>query len=215
MDSFGDDKISRLLRLKRYEQPPPGYFKNFLYEFHHRRQRDHLQHAPLSSVCIDGARDFVFRHNVRPLACYSAGMAIALGCAAVILITLYQQPNTTQLAVQGSPVPNAPPNTEKQLDFALPVFDATLDMQPVSESGNVWVVPVDSFRSNQFAPLNLEWDSDDEFSPATKFERRSQASSCVYEASLRVISSSFACMALRSARSSGVGNITCTATSGV
>ena len=53
------------------------------------------------------------------------------------------------------------------------------------------------------------------FSPATKFERRSQASSCVYEASLRVISSSFACMALRSARSSGVGNITCTATSGV
>jgi len=165
MDSFGDDKISRLLRLKRYEQPPPGYFKNFLYEFHHRRQRDHLQHAPLSSVCIDGARDFVFRHNVRPLACYSAGMAIALGCAAVILITLYQQPNTTQLAVQGSPVPNAPPNTEKQLDFALPVFDATLDMQPVSESGNVWVVPVDSFRSNQFAPLNLEWDSDDDSVP--------------------------------------------------
>ena len=165
MDSFGDDKISRLLRLKRYEQPPPGYFKNFLYEFHHRRQRDHLQHAPLSSVCIDGARDFVFRHNVRPLACYSAGMAIALGCAAVILITLYQQPNTTQLAVQGSPVPNAPPNTEKQLDFALLVFDATLDMQPVSESGNVWVVPVDSFRSNQFAPLNLEWDSDDDSVP--------------------------------------------------
>ena len=210
MDSFGDDKISRLLRLKRYEQPPPGYFKNFLYDFHHRRQRDHLQHAPLSSVCIDGARDFVFRHNVRPLACYSAGMAIALGCAAVILITLYQQPNTTQLAVQGSPVPNAPPNTEKQLDFALPVFDATLDMQPVSESGNVWVVPVDSFRSAQ-PRMGLGR----RFSPATKFERRSQASSCVYEASLRVISSSFACMALRSARSSGVGNITCTATSGV
>src|SRR6058998_559812 len=65
----------------------------------------------------------------------------------------------------GSPVPNAPPNTEKQLDFALPVFDATLDMQPVSESGNVWVVPVDSFRSNQFAPLNLEWDSDDDSVP--------------------------------------------------
>jgi hypothetical protein len=38
MDPRGDE-IGRLLRLKRYEQPPPGYFENFLREFR-RRQRD-------------------------------------------------------------------------------------------------------------------------------------------------------------------------------
>ena len=30
MDPFGNDEIARLLRLKRYEQPPPAYFENFL-----------------------------------------------------------------------------------------------------------------------------------------------------------------------------------------
>ena len=39
MDEFNDNEIGKLLRLKRYEQPPPGYFENFLHEFH-RRQRD-------------------------------------------------------------------------------------------------------------------------------------------------------------------------------
>ena len=41
MDEFNDNEITKLLRLKRYEQPPPRYFENFLHEFH-RRQRDEL-----------------------------------------------------------------------------------------------------------------------------------------------------------------------------
>ncbi len=44
MDLCGDDEIRRLLRLKRYEQPPPGYFENFLHEFR-RRQRERLVQA--------------------------------------------------------------------------------------------------------------------------------------------------------------------------
>jgi hypothetical protein len=39
MDPFGDDDISQLLRLKRYEPPPASYYENFLSEFR-RRQRD-------------------------------------------------------------------------------------------------------------------------------------------------------------------------------
>src|SRR2546430_1741332 len=103
-DRPGDDKIARLLRLKRYEQPPPGYFENFLHEFH-RRQRDELLHEPLWSICVDRARDFVFRYNLRPLAGYSAAIVAVIVCAAAISITNYHQPDTTQLAVQGSPVP--------------------------------------------------------------------------------------------------------------
>jgi hypothetical protein len=29
MDEFDDNEIGRLLRLKKYEQPPPGYFEEF------------------------------------------------------------------------------------------------------------------------------------------------------------------------------------------
>src|SRR4030095_13844673 len=49
MDNFDDNEIGKLLRLKKYEQPPPGYFENFLHEFH-RRQRDELLRQPVWSV---------------------------------------------------------------------------------------------------------------------------------------------------------------------
>jgi hypothetical protein len=46
MDPFGNDEIARLLRLKRYEQPPASYYENFLSEFR-RRQRDELLRQPV------------------------------------------------------------------------------------------------------------------------------------------------------------------------
>ena len=94
MDPFANDEIARLLRLKRYEQPPASYYENFLSEFR-RRQRDELRHQPLWSICIERAQEFAFRHNVRPLAAYPAGIAAVVACVAVISITIYQQPDTT------------------------------------------------------------------------------------------------------------------------
>ena len=60
MDEFDDREIARLLRLKRYEQPPPGYFENFLHEFH-RRQRDELLRQPLWRICLERAHTFMLR----------------------------------------------------------------------------------------------------------------------------------------------------------
>ena len=57
MDPFGDDHIAWLLRLKRYEQPPPGYLENFLHEFR-RRQRDELVRQPLWRICFERAEAF-------------------------------------------------------------------------------------------------------------------------------------------------------------
>jgi hypothetical protein len=73
MDEFNDNEISKLLRLKRYEQPPPGYFENFLHEFH-RRQRDELLRQPLWRVCIDRARNFALSFNLSTLTSYPSGI---------------------------------------------------------------------------------------------------------------------------------------------
>ncbi len=104
MDPFGNDEIARLLRLKRYEQPPPAYFENFLSEFR-RRQRDELLRQPPWRIYFERAQDFAVQCNVRSLASYAAGIAAVMACAAVISITIYQQPETTQVTLQSSPVP--------------------------------------------------------------------------------------------------------------
>ena len=160
MDFSGGDEIARLLRLKRYERPPQGYFENFLHEFH-RRQRDELLRQPIWSVCTDRVRDFIFRHNVRPLAYYPVGVAAMVTCVAVISIWIYQQPDTTQLAVQSSPIPSAPANTDEVFEAAPPAFTTSSDMQPAlpPRSRHVRMLPVDLPRSDPFVPLNLEWES--------------------------------------------------------
>src|ERR1700686_533133 len=83
MDEFNDNKIAKLLPPKRYEQPPTGYFENFIHEFH-RRQRDELLREPLWRICIDRARDFVFSFNLSTLTSYPAAVTAVLVCAAVI-----------------------------------------------------------------------------------------------------------------------------------
>src|SRR4029434_7534086 len=100
MDPLGDDQISRLLRLKRYEKPPPDYFENFLHEFHRRqRERDELFRQPLWRICVECAEDFARRLNIRSLA--PAGITVLVASAAFFSVRLYQQPDTTQVAVQG------------------------------------------------------------------------------------------------------------------
>ena len=97
MDEFDDREIATLLRLKRHEQPPPGYFEDFLHEFH-RRQRDELLRQPLWRICLDRANEFMFRLNLSRLTSYPAAVAAVLVCAAVISIRVYQEPQTANVA---------------------------------------------------------------------------------------------------------------------
>jgi len=167
MDPIGEENIARLLRLKRYEQPPPGYFENFLHEFRRRRKREELLREPLWSICVDRVRDFVFRHNVRTLVGYSAGLAVAAACVVVIAITILQQPSITQLALQTSSVPTTPPIMTKGFDLAASVFAPTFDIRPILVPGtrHVPVLLAHSLRSDDFVPLELEWDLVDDESP--------------------------------------------------
>ena len=164
MDPFDDDDIAQLLRLKRYEQPPPDYFENFLHEFH-RRQRDELFRQPLWRSCFERVEGFALWINIRSLA--PAGIAVLVASVSVFSIRLYQQPGTTQLAVQGSPIPSKASNAEKELDFAPPEFTSAFDTQPavLSNSKDIRMLPVlpaDPLPSDEFVPLNLEWESLDD-----------------------------------------------------
>lgn len=80
--------ISKLLRLKRYEQPPPGYFEDFLHEFQ-RRQRAELLRRPAWEVLWDRLLSVAPTFRV-PQFAYATIVAVAIG-AAVLIVN--QQPS--------------------------------------------------------------------------------------------------------------------------
>ncbi|PYJ43536.1 MAG: hypothetical protein DME86_02700 [Verrucomicrobia bacterium] len=131
MDEFNDDEIGRLLRLKKFEQPLPGYFENFLHEFH-RRQRDELLRQPLWKIAVERAQDFMLRLNVARLASYPVAAAAVLVCAAVLSLKIYQTPQAPSVAQIQSTVPvQSDWNLASQVSGVMatqprPVFNANL-----------------------------------------------------------------------------------------
>ena len=105
MDHFEENELSneigQLLRLKKFEQPPPGYFEDFLHEFH-RRQRDELLREPLWSVIWQRLSRSFFQFNIPSLTSYPAALAAVLVCAAVLSLKVYQTPSRTDLGMAGS-----------------------------------------------------------------------------------------------------------------
>jgi hypothetical protein len=132
MSEFDDNEIATLLRLKRHEQPPPGYFENFLHEFH-RRQRDELLRQPLWRICLERSHDFLFRLNVTSLTSYPAAVAAVLVCAAVISLKIYQGPETV-VAVQSRPALSATADAEGQWTLSSPVATRVFSTQPLRKS---------------------------------------------------------------------------------
>lgn len=133
MDEFNDNEIGKLLRLKRYEQPPPGYFDNFLHEFH-RRQRDEMLREPLWRICLQRAQDFMFRLNVPALTSYPVAAAALFVCAVIVSLKIYQGPETpTNVAVQNRPAFSAPASVEGEWTLASPVA-TRVTAQPIRKA---------------------------------------------------------------------------------
>src|SRR4051812_30790039 len=119
MHESDDHDITTLLRLKKYEQPPPGYFDNFLHEFH-RRQRDELLRQPLWRICLERAHDFMFKLNVPSLTSFPAAATAILVFAAVISFKVYQAPTQAHFA-ESRPALSVSPSSDSELTLASPV----------------------------------------------------------------------------------------------
>jgi hypothetical protein len=133
MHESDDHDIATLLRLKKFEQPPPGYFDNFLHEFH-RRQRDELLRQPLWRICLERAHDFMFKLNVPSLTSYPAAATALLIFAAVISFKVYQTPERTNLA-GNRPALSVPAKTDVEWTLASPVATTrVLSTKPLRNS---------------------------------------------------------------------------------
>ena len=71
-----EEQLSALLRLKRFEQPPPGYFDDLLRNIH-QRQRAELLKRPLWKIAAERIQTFFGEHSMSP-ASYAGAMATLL-----------------------------------------------------------------------------------------------------------------------------------------
>ena len=81
-----DQHISRLLRLKRHEQPPPGYHETFLREFY-RRQRMAAMRQPWHVAAWGRVTNFFANlSNVEvPALAYASVAAVALAVSVAVV----------------------------------------------------------------------------------------------------------------------------------
>lgn len=78
-----EENLQKLLRLKRYEQPPPGYFEDFLHEFQ-CRQRAEVIRRPLWVIAWDRLTSIAPTFHVPQMA-YASIAAVAIAASGVIL----------------------------------------------------------------------------------------------------------------------------------
>jgi hypothetical protein len=82
-----EEQLSALLRLKRFEQPPPQYFDQLLQDIH-RRQRAELLRRPLWKIAAERIQTFFSEHSMGHLS-YAGALAsvMIVGVGAIGLMT--------------------------------------------------------------------------------------------------------------------------------
>ncbi|HEX8617836.1 MAG TPA: hypothetical protein VF911_09655 [Thermoanaerobaculia bacterium] len=127
MKELDENDIGTLLRLKRHEQPPPGYFDEFLHEFH-RRQRAELLRQPLWRLALQRAQDFMFQLNVPTLSSYPAMAAAVVVCAAVLSLKVAQTPDGMEGATVASQSSVMQQTGDSAWSLSTPVSGRDLDL---------------------------------------------------------------------------------------
>jgi len=145
-----ENQLQALLRLKRYEQPPAGYFENLLDRIH-RRQREELLRRPAWQIALERVRAFFAPLQMDWRHAGSMAAILVGGILAIRVAIPERVANPTQVAIVdeggNSPVPKpyiaygpigpkddtVQPNRPVQRDPSVPVR-FIIDTQPVSFS---------------------------------------------------------------------------------
>lgn len=80
---MNEESMHRIIRLKRYEQPPEGYCENFLKEFH-QRQRAELLKPSLTTLLRERFESLISEFRV-PAFAYAGATAVAILASVAIL----------------------------------------------------------------------------------------------------------------------------------
>jgi hypothetical protein len=93
-----EEQLSALLRIKRFEQPPPQYFDRLLQDLH-RRQRTELLRRPLWKIAVERVQTFFSEHSMGHLS-YAGALAsvLVVGVTAIGLMTPGDRNETTASA---------------------------------------------------------------------------------------------------------------------
>ena len=104
-----DEHLPALLRLKRFEQPPPQYFDRLLQDVH-RRQRADLLSLPLWKIALERFQTFFGEHSMGHLS-YAGALAsvLVVGVTTIGLMTpggsVQRTENTLASNATKSPAP--------------------------------------------------------------------------------------------------------------
>ena len=89
-----EQMLSQLLRLKRFEQPPPGYFDDFLREFQ-TRQRMELIRRPAWSIAMDRLEAIWFHYFTLTRFAYATASLAVLCVAGALTSNMLRYPGSS------------------------------------------------------------------------------------------------------------------------
>jgi hypothetical protein len=110
-----DEQLHALLRLKRFEQPPEGYFDGLLRDIH-RRQREELLRRPLWKISLERLQTFFGEHSMGAPA-YAGAMAGVM-LTGLLTITLIG-PRAQNHEVAAATASKAAPTVAGEQPFSL------------------------------------------------------------------------------------------------
>ncbi len=125
-----EEQLTALLRIKRYEQPPPEYFDQLLRDIH-RRQRTELLRRPLWKIAIERVQTFFSEHSMGHVP-YAGAMATVLvvGIGVIGLMTpggnVERNPETLTVAAVDPEAASTPKLISLQTSTPVPSLDSPL-----------------------------------------------------------------------------------------
>ena len=143
-----DQMLSKLLRLKRFEQPPAGYYEDFLREFQ-ERQRAELLRRPTWRILLDRWETFREEYFTVANFSYATASAAVLCVASALTFNMLQHPGS---GVRSSAVALAG-NTTSAVQPTYALASASARPPTMNASLTPQIRIPDAFLESSFAPV--------------------------------------------------------------